>query len=134
MPRFPIMVSGLIAAAIACGVMAPVSASAQNRVALVIGNDRYPNLPADKQLSKAVNDARAIGNALEKIGFSVIRGENLDRRGMVDRLFTFTQKIQPGDMAVVFYAGHGVAISGGNYLLPTDMPLPQPGEEPRVRN
>ncbi len=109
-------------------------ARAENRVALVIGNDRYPNLPADKQLSKAVNDARAIGQALEKIGFTVIRGENLDRRGMVDRLFAFTQKIQPGDMAVVFYAGHGVAISGGNYLLPTDMPLPQPGEEPRVRN
>lgn len=117
-----------------CGLPLANIAQAENRLALVIGNNAYPNLPPDKQLSKAVNDARAIGDALEKIGFSVTRGENLDRRGMVDRIFAFTQKIKPGDVAAVFYAGHGVAISGGNYLLPTDMPLPQPGEEPRVRN
>lgn len=117
-----------------CGLPLAGIAQAENRLALVIGNNAYPNLPPDKQLSKAVNDARAIGDALEKIGFTVTRGENLDRRGMVDRIFAFTQKIKPGDVAAVFYAGHGVAISGGNYLLPTDMPLPQPGEEPRVRN
>jgi formylglycine-generating enzyme required for sulfatase activity/uncharacterized caspase-like protein len=109
-------------------------ALAENRVALVIGNDIYPNLPADRQLAKAVNDARTVGDALERLGYTVIRGENLDRRGMVDRLFEFTQKLNPGDMAVVFYAGHGVSISGGNYLLPADIPMPKAGEEPRVRN
>ncbi|MGP0091831.1 MAG: caspase family protein [Xanthobacteraceae bacterium] len=107
---------------------------AQNRVALVIGNDRYPNLPADKQLAKAVNDARAVADALEKIGFKVIRGENLSRQELVDRLFDFTRSIQPGDMAFMFYAGHGVAISGGNYLLPSDVRPAEPGEEARVRN
>ena len=110
------------------------SAHAQDRVALVIGNDRYQNLPADKQLAKAVNDARAVGAALEKIGFTVIRGENLDRQGMIDRIFAFTKQIKPGDTAVLFYAGHGVAISGGNYLLPTDVRPAAPGEEARVRN
>jgi hypothetical protein len=107
---------------------------AQDRVALVIGNDRYPNLPADRQLTKAVNDARAVGGALEKLGFTVILGENLDRPGMVDRLFAFTQKIKPGGTVVFFYAGHGVAISGGNYLLPSDVRQAAPGEEARVRN
>lgn len=109
-------------------------ALAENRVALVIGNDRYPNLPADKQLAKAVNDARAVGAALEKIGFTVIRGENLDRQGMIDRIFAFTKQIKPGDTTVLFYAGHGIAISGGNYLLPTDVRPAAPGEEARVRN
>ena len=111
-----------------------VPALAQDRIALVVGNDRYPNLGENQQLAKAVNDARAVGDALEKLGFSVLRGENLDRQGMVDRLFAFTQKIKPGDMAVLFFAGHGVAISGANYLLPSDARPALPGEEARVRN
>lgn len=115
-------------------VFVPQLAAAQDRFALVIGNNRYANLGADKQLSKAVNDARSVGDALEKIGFKVIRGENLDRQGMVDRIFTFTQQIKQGDIAVLFYAGHGVAISGGNYLLPSDVRPAAPGEESRVRN
>lgn len=109
-------------------------AHAQSRVALVIGNNRYPNLPADRQLTRAVNDARAVAGALEKIGFTVVVGENLDRQGMVDRIFDFTQKIAPGDTAMVFFAGHGVAISGGNFLLPSDVREAGPGEEARVRN
>jgi WD40 repeat protein len=111
-----------------------VTAHAQGRVALVIGNDRYANLPPDKQLAKAVNDANAIGDALQKIGFTVIRGANLDRQSMVDRIFEFTRKIQPGDTAMLFYAGHGVAIGGGNYLLPSDVRIAGAGEEARVRN
>ena len=107
---------------------------AQNRVALVIGNDRYPNLPADRQLQKAVNDARAMGNALQQLGFSVVRGENLSREQIVDHIVRFTRAIKPGDVALVFFAGHGVSLSGANYLLPADIPLPQQGEEIRVRN
>jgi hypothetical protein len=111
-----------------------VDAHAEGRVALVIGNDHYANLPPDKQLAKAVNDANAIGDALQKIGFTVIRGANLDRQSMVDRIFEFTRTIKPGDTAMMFYAGHGVAISGGNYLLPSDVRIAGVGEESRVRN
>ena len=107
---------------------------AQNRIALVIGNDRYANLPADSQLFKAVNDARSVGGALQKLGFNVIRGENLDRAQMVDHIFRFTRAIKPGDTALIFFAGHGVSLSGSNYLLPTDIPLPKQGEEARARN
>jgi tetratricopeptide (TPR) repeat protein len=60
--------------------LTPVVTTAEHRVALVIGNDRYPNLPADKQLEKAANDARAVGEALGRLGFRVIIGTNLGRR------------------------------------------------------
>ena len=110
-----------------------ISPAKAERVALVIGNDSYPNLPGDQQLNKAVNDARTMGDSLEAIGFTVIRGENLDRQAMIDRIFAFTQKIKPGDTALLFYAGHGVAIGGGNYLLPSDVRAANPGEEARVR-
>ncbi len=114
--------------------MVLLSASAQaDRIALVIGNNSYPNLSSDQQLAKAVNDSRTMAEALEAIGFSVIRGENLDRQSMVDRIFAFTQRIKPGDTALLFYAGHGVAIGGGNYLLPSDVRAANPGEEARVR-
>ena len=107
---------------------------AQDKVALVIGNNEYAHLAPGQQLNKAVNDARAVGDALEKIGFAVIRGENLDRQSMVDRVFAFTQRIKPGDTALFFFAGHGVSIGGANYLLPSDTRSANPGEEARVRS
>ncbi|MGE3990614.1 caspase family protein [Pseudorhodoplanes sp.] len=114
--------------------IASAEVNAQNRVALVIGNDRYPNLPADRQLQKAVNDARSMSGALQQLGFNVIRGENLSRGQIVDHIVRFTRAIKPGDIALVFFAGHGVSLSGANYLLPADIPLPSQGEEIRVRN
>src|SRR5262245_1828407 len=109
-----------------------VPASAEKRFALVIGNDRYPNLPATEQLKKAVNDARAVGDALERLGFEVIRGENLGRQGLVDKLDELTRRITPGDTAFFFFAGHGVAIGGGNYILPSDVPMIESGQETRL--
>jgi hypothetical protein len=88
---------------------------AQKRVALVVGNDIYANLPADQQLRKAVNDAHAVGDALGSLGFEVIRGENLGRQALVDKLNELTRRLAPGDIAFFFFAGHGVAISGGNF-------------------
>src|SRR5579871_6330754 len=56
-------------------------AHAEKRVALVIGSDRYPDIAANEQFRKAVNDARAGGGALRQIGFDVISGENLREEG-----------------------------------------------------
>jgi uncharacterized caspase-like protein len=123
-----------LVAALVLAVATAATAQAKNHFALVIGNDLYPNLPADRQLAKAVNDARAVGTTLEKLGFKVTRGENLNRTQMVDHIFNFTQSIKEGDTAILFFAGHGVAIAGGNYLLPIDIPMPRQGEEGRVRN
>jgi branched-chain amino acid transport system substrate-binding protein len=110
-----------------------VEAQAEKRVALVIGNDRYPALASSQQLQKAVNDAESVGDALSKLGFQVIRGRNLGRQGMIDKISEFTQTIAAGDIAAFFYAGHGVAIGGTNFLLPSDVPNATPEAEGRVR-
>jgi hypothetical protein len=105
---------------------------AEKRVALVVGNERYANLPADQQLMKAVNDARAVGDALEHLGFEVIRGENLGRQAMVDKFEELTGRLAPGDTAFFFFAGHGVAIGGGNHILPVDVPKVEAGQDMRL--
>jgi formylglycine-generating enzyme required for sulfatase activity len=107
-------------------------AHAEKRVALVIGNDRYANLAAHEQLQKAVNDARAIGRALTSLGFEVMSGENADRAGMVDKLDGFARRLGQGDTAFFFFSGHGVALGGANYILPTDVPNVEAGQETRL--
>ena len=106
---------------------------AEKRVALVIGNDRYANLPPERQLLKAANDAQAVGDALGRLGFQVIRGANLGRQGMIDKLAELTARLDPGDTAAFFFAGHGVAIGGVNFLVPSDVPSVTPDAEARVR-
>jgi tetratricopeptide (TPR) repeat protein len=94
------------------------------RIALVIGNDRYANLSADRQLTNAINDARAVKATLEGLHFEVLYGENLDRRALVDRLFDLAARLGKDDIAFFYFAGHGVSFSGANYLLPSDIPTP----------
>ena len=128
--------SRTLAAALACLLgagLAAAPATAEKRVALAIGNDLYPNLPADRQLKKAANDATTIADALSSLGFEVIVGTNLGRQAMIDKLADFTARLQPGDTAALFFAGHGVAIGGVNYLIPSDVPAVTEGAEARVR-
>ena len=101
------------------------------RVALVIGNDDYQEVV---KLQKAANDAQAMGDALESVGFEVHRAKNVVRRDMNFQLQTFYSKLQPGDEALFFYAGHGIEISGRNYLLPTDIPSAKPGREDFIKS
>src|SRR5262245_21597700 len=68
------LLMSLLVAAASLSLAFPISVRAQERVALVIGNNHYPNLPPDRQLTRAVNDGRAVGNALQRIGYTVIRG------------------------------------------------------------
>jgi hypothetical protein len=116
-----------------CAAIAAVPAAAEKRIALSIGNDLYPNLPADRQLKKAVNDAGTIADSLKSLGFEVIVGTNLGRQAMIDKLAEFTARLEPGDTAAIFFAGHGVAIAGVNYLVPSDVPAVSEGAEARVR-
>ena len=88
------------------------------RVALVIGNDNYLSV---SKLQKAGNDANAMARELRNAGFAVQLHQNLNYRATVRAVESFTQGIQGGDEVVVFYAGHGVQIKNGSYLLPTDI-------------
>lgn len=101
-------------------------ALAGKRVALVIGNDAYAQVP---KLQKAVNDAGAMAETLAGIGFKVLRGKNLSRRDMNRQIQLFASQLEAGDEALFFFAGHGVEINGRNYLLPTDVPTATPGQE-----
>jgi hypothetical protein len=106
-------------------------ALAEKRVALVIGNNDYRNVP---KLQKAVNDARAMGDTLKKLGFEVMVAENQTRQGFTESLLAFDNAVEQGDTAFFFFAGHGFEIAGQNYLLPTDIPAATAGQEELVRD
>jgi hypothetical protein len=106
-------------------------AEAARRVALVIGNNDYKNVP---KLQKAVNDARTIGETLKQLGFSVMLAENQNRQAFSETLLAFDQAVEAGDTAFFFYAGHGFEIAGQNFLLPTDVPAATEGQEELVRD
>src|SRR5580698_11272596 len=105
------------------------SAHAEKRVALVIGNNDYKNVP---KLQKAVNDARTMGETLKQLGFSVMVAENQTRQAFSESLLAFDAAVGPGDTAFFFYAGHGFEIAGQNFLLPTDVPAAGEGQEELV--
>lgn len=134
LPSFRGLLTGLaIATAVLGALCLPDTARAEKRVALVIGNDRYVNMPADRQLQKAVNDAHTVAASMKALGFEVLIGTNLGRQAMIDKLAEFTARLQAGDTAAFFFAGHGVAIQGVNYLVPSDVPPVSEGAEARVR-
>ena len=119
--------------ALAIILMMTLPAAAEKRVALVIGNDDYPALAADEQLKRAVNDANTIGDALQSIGFEVLRNENASRAEMLRALLATAERLESGDLGFFFYAGHGVSIDGSNYLLPTDIPSAEAGAEDLIK-
>ncbi len=93
------------------------AARAERRVAFVVGNGTYKNVTP---LPNPPIDARSMAGLLRNAGFDVIEGINLTRDEMTARLLEFGQKTQGADVAVFFYAGHGIAVNGANYLLPVD--------------
>jgi len=94
-------------------------------MALVIGNDAYEKVA---RLEKAGNDALAMARELRAAGFEVLEHRNLNYRGMVKAVETFINRITGGDQVVVFFAGHGVQIRSGSYLLPVDIEASSEGE------
>ncbi len=117
---------------VAAGLVALAApAQAEKRVALVVGNNDYRNVP---KLQKAVNDARTMGDTLKQLGFTVMVAENQTRAAFSQTLLAFDKAVGPGDTAFFFYAGHGFEIAGQNFLLPTDVPAATEGQEELVRD
>src|SRR6267378_7567314 len=113
--RFPTLILSVV-----CMVFTATTASAEKRVAFVVGNGTYKNVAP---LPNPAIDAKAMASALRNVGFEVVEGSNLTRDKMTERLLDFGKKAQGADVALFFYAGHGIAISGTNYLLPIDADL-----------
>ena len=93
---------------------------AERRVALVIGNSAYTHTSV---LANPLNDAADVAAAFERLGFAVTRLENADKRAMERGLLEFSEAAFRSDVAVVFYAGHGIEVDGENYLVPVDARL-----------
>jgi tetratricopeptide (TPR) repeat protein len=100
----------------------PVAAAVADgkRVALVIGNGAYAHVRA---LPNPPHDARATAKSLRDIGFTVSEGIDLDRAAMQTMTRDFLREAVRAQIALVYYAGHGVQIEGRNYLIPVDVNL-----------
>jgi Caspase domain len=101
------------------------AALAEKRIALVIGNSAYQNTT---ELKNPRNDAADLAGSLRRLQFDVLDGRDLDKRSMERLIRQFGLKLSGADLALFFYAGHGVAIGGQNYLVPTDARLASEGD------
>lgn len=104
-------------ASLMCMALSVSVAKADRRVAFVVGNGSYKNVA---QLPNPPIDAKAMASTLRNVGFEVIEGSNLSRDQMTEKLLDFGRKAQGSDIALFYYAGHGIAVGGSNYLLPVD--------------
>jgi hypothetical protein len=104
--------------ALAAGI--PHPAIAETRVALVVGNAAYQSTTP---LANPLNDARDMAAALKTAGFDVVEALDADKRKLDGALRVFADKLTKADVALFFYAGHGLQVGAQNYLVPTDAKL-----------
>lgn len=116
----------LFLAVLCAATLAVTPAFASKKVALVIGNGAYSEAP----LKNPANDARAVATRLRSQGFEVILRENATKSQMTEVVADFGEKLNEGDTALFFFAGHGMQVQGRNYLVPTDARITS---EQRVR-
>jgi hypothetical protein len=86
----------------------------EKRVALIIGNSAYRSSP----LRNPVNDAADLGRVLKTLGFDTDIQTDADKRDMLSAIDRFDRQLQDADVGLFFYAGHGMQVSGNNYLIP----------------
>ncbi|SFJ92084.1 Uncharacterized protein, contains caspase domain [Bradyrhizobium sp. cf659] len=99
---------------------------AERRVALVIGNSAYKSVP---RLSNPVNDATLVGGMFKKAGFDNVDVRlDLNAADMRRSLREFAGRTREAEVAVIYYAGHGIELDGTNYLIPTDAALETDGD------
>ncbi len=102
------------------------AAQAEKRVALVIGNSAYKSAP---KLGNPVNDAILMGGMFRKAGFDTVDvRQDLSAPEMRKALREFGARTRDADMAVIYYAGHGIELEGTNYLIPIDATLETDGD------
>ena len=112
-----------LGAAVAGGIVLSLfagAASAAKQVALVIGNGAYEHVD---HLVNPPNDAEDVGSALDRLGFAVTRLPNAGFEEMRKGLRKFEEAAARSEVAVVFYAGHGIEMDDRNYLIPVDARL-----------
>ena len=109
------MAVGILAAA-----LLPQTASAERRVALVVGNSGYKHATA---LRNPGNDATDVAETLKKLGFEVLLGRDLDQQDFAKTIEQFARVLDEADIGLFFYAGHGLQMNDKNYLVSTNARL-----------
>ena len=110
----------VVGALVAATVTWSSKSRADRRVALIIGNGAYKNVP---KLPNPPKDAKAMASLLRNLGFEVVTGTDLNQAAMTDSLRKFAAAADNADVALFYYAGHGIALESKNYLLPIDANL-----------
>jgi uncharacterized caspase-like protein len=110
----------ILALGLALWSLTNADASAEKRVALVIGNGTYAHAP---RLPNPPHDADDVAAALKRLGFDTIQGIDLDQAGMQEDAIRFARAARTADVAVFYYSGHAMQYAGVNYLVPTDAQL-----------
>ncbi|MGE0611916.1 MAG: caspase family protein, partial [Hyphomicrobiales bacterium] len=95
-------------------------ASAEKRLALVLGNADYRNAAP---LKNPRNDASDVALKLRELGFHVIQGLDLDRGRMEEHIRLFANELATADVSLLYYAGHALQVNGENYLVPVEAQL-----------
>lgn len=93
---------------------------AEKRVALVIGNGAYR---APLELANPPEDARAVADALRRVGFQVLQGYDLKNTDMMAMMKEFSRTLEGADVGLFYYADHGMQVASENYLVPVDAVL-----------
>ena len=93
---------------------------AQKKLALIIGNGAYQHAT---ELPNPPNDAGDMVPVLQGMGFDVVTGINATKADMDQKIREFAEKAESADVALFFYAGHGMQVNGVNYLIPVDAKL-----------
>jgi len=114
------LILGLGVIALLMGFAAASASADGKRVALVVGNSAYRNVP---ELPNPANDAGDVAAALNRLGFSVTLIANASFEEMRRGLIALGREAAGADMAVMYFAGHGMEISGENWLIPIDAEL-----------
>jgi len=96
--------------------------SANDRIALIIGNSKYQNLGT---LNNTINDAKAIEKSLKEIGYKTKIVFDVNENQIRKEIKSFALESERASLALLFYAGHGAQVFGENYILPTDLEIPQ---------
>ena len=104
----------LLCALLSAGAFA--QGASPKRVALLVGNAAYAGAP----LANPANDASDLAVALKARGFDTVVALNSTRSEMTARIRSFVDKLEPGAVALFYYAGHGMQVRGKNYILPVD--------------
>ena len=98
-------------------------------IALVIGNNNYFDKNRCPTLKVCRNDADSMSIALKKCGFKVICVKDKERRELLASINTFIGQLPDYDVSLVYYSGHGAEMDGNNYMLPTDVVIPNSRNE-----